>query len=423
MPSRDPTDTSSTRNLRRLFLLRSLMIGGVLLAMLGVHYLMETPLPLPALLTILGLLVLVNLFTWQRVRQQSYIANGEFFIQLTIDVLALTGLLYFTGGASNPFAWFFLIPLMIAATVLSARLTWVMAAMTIACYTLLMVYFQPMAGTEHMQHSEGFTQHIFGMWFGFVFSATLIAWFVVGMANTLRERDRHLAEAREQALKDEQLVALGTLATGAAHELGTPLGTMAIIASELQRTSESDSNRRKLAILRQQVDRCKQALSVISASAGEARAESGSLCTIPAFIEHIVAEWKGQRPGTSISIELQETSNSVQILDEITLHQSLINLLNNAADASADNINLSAHWDTSTLTIDILDRGPGLHPRAAAQMGSTQPSDKDFGLGLGLFLTHSTIRRLGGEIELFDREGGGTCTRVRLPASQLRTTA
>lgn len=423
MSYHDPTDTSSSRNLRRLFLLRSLMIAGLLLAIPGVHYLMETPLPLLALFTILGLMVLVNLWTWLRIRRQSYISNGEFFIQLTIDVLALTGLLYFTGGASNPFAWFFLIPLMIAATVLSARLTWIMAAMTIACYTLLMVYFQPMAGSEHMQHSEGFTRHIFGMWFGFVFSATLIAWFVAGMANTLRERDRHLAEAREQALKDEQLVALGTLATGAAHELGTPLGTMAIIANELQRTSESEPNRRKLTILRQQVDRCKQALSVISASAGEAQAESGSLCAIPAFIEQIVAEWKGQRPGTRISTDIQDTSRSVQILDEITLHQSLINLLNNAADASVDNISLSARWNTSTLTIDILDRGPGLHPKAAAHAGSIQPSEKDFGMGLGLFLTHSTIRRLGGDIELFDREGGGTCTRVRLPASQLRTTS
>ena len=295
MPLSGPTQASSARNLKRLFLLRNLMISGALLAVVVIHFIADLTLPLTPLLLIISALALVNLWTWRRIGDEDHIRDEEFFIQLTIDVFALTGILYFTGGATNPFAWIFLIPLIIAATVLSTKATWLMAALTTSCYSLLMFFHRPWTGGGHMHHDDSFTQHVFGMWFGFVLSAGLIAWFVVGMANTLRKRDQMLAEAREQALRDEQLVALGTLATGAAHELGTPLATMAIVTRELERADVSDAMKRKLSILRDQVGRCKQALSVISASAGEARAESGSLIRVELFIKKVISEWQSQR--------------------------------------------------------------------------------------------------------------------------------
>lgn len=411
----NPTEASSSRNLKRLFILRGLIISGELLALLAVHLLIEMPLPVLPLLLIIGTLALVNLWTWHRIRSGALIHDREFFIQLTIDVIALTGVLYFTGGATNPFAWFFLIPLIIAATVLSAGATWMMAALTATCYTVLMFFFLPLPGQEHMHHSDNFAQHVFGMWFGFVLGAALISWFVVGMAKTLRERDRLLAEAREQSLRDEQLVAMGTLATGAAHELGTPLATMAIVTRELERQETSDSIKRKVRIMREQIDRCKQALSVISASAGEARAESGSLVKVDRFLGKLVKEWRTQHPDAFIETEIQPGPPAAQIVDEYTLHQSLNNLLNNAAEASADALLLKADWDEQQLNIDILDRGPGLHPNTVSLLEQHKASQKEYGMGLGLFLTHATIRRLGGNIALFDREGGGTCTRVRLP--------
>ena len=176
MPDTDPSKASSTNNLKRLFSLRNLTISGELLAVLSVHFLVGIELPLPQLLLIIAMLGLFNLWTWQRLRDADHIHDYELFVQLAIDVFAFTGVLYFTGGASNPFAWFYLIPLIIAATVLSAIATWFMAALTTACYTLLMFFFQPLAGNDHMHHSENFAQHVFGMWFGFVLSAVLIAW-------------------------------------------------------------------------------------------------------------------------------------------------------------------------------------------------------------------------------------------------------
>jgi len=422
MQLQDPTRDSSTRNLKRLFLLRNLVIAGELLALLVANTLVGLDLPAQPLLAIIGIMAAVNFWTWRRILTAPSIRDGEIFIQLSIDVLALTGVLYFTGGATNPFAWFFLIPLIIAATVLSATATWSMALLTTACYTLLMFYFIPLAGNEHMQHDANFAQHVFGMWFGFVLSAGLIAWFVVGMANTLRKRDRLLAEVRERALRDEQLVAMGTLATGAAHELGTPLATMAILTKELERADVPAAMQRKLGILRDQVRRCKQALSVISASAGEVPADSGGLVQVEDFIEKVTTEWQQLHPDAELDVQLQGSAEAAHIVAEYTLHQALVNLLNNAVEASSQALVMKAGWDRQQLEIEILDRGPGLLPHTASTIDKRKTSHKEYGMGLGLFLTHATLQRLGGNIELFDREGGGTCTRVTLPLATFSLT-
>lgn len=411
--------SSDSSNLRRLALLRGLMVVAELLAVLGAQFVADIPLPLMPLLAILALMVFASLWTWLRAGSNAVISNHEFFLQLCIDVLALAAVLYYTGGATNPFAWLFLIPLIIAATVLSAPAVWLMAALTTLCYSLLFFYYRPLGNDAHIYHNQAFSQHIFGMWFGFALSAALIAWFVVGMANTLRQRDKLLAQAREQALHDEQLVALGTLATGAAHELGTPLSTMAVVTRELERSEVPEEMKRKLHILRNQVDRCKQALSVISASAGELRAESGGLIPVQTWLERVMESWKAQRPGAKLSIKLPSQPTQAAIIDEQTLQQSLINLLNNAADASEEALEIDARWNTQQLIIDILDRGPGLHPNVAATLGEYQISNKEHGMGLGLFLTHATLQRLGGDIALFDRRDGGTCTRIQLPLTQM----
>jgi two-component system sensor histidine kinase RegB len=419
MPTYTPTDISSSRNLKRLFTLRSLMISGELFAILGARQLLDIDLPLTPLLTIICLLTLANVWTWRQVHQGTPVTDREFLYQLCIDVSAIAGLLYFTGGATNPFAWLFLIPLIIAATVLSAGATWLIAALSTLCYSLLMRYYVPLGENAHLQHGDSFSQHVFGMWFGFVMSAGLIAWFVVGMATTLRERDRLLAEVREKALRDEKLVALGTLATGAAHELGTPLATMAVITHELERAEAPEPMQRKLRILKDQIGRCKAALSTLSASAGELRAEGGGPLPVNTFIDNLIDRWRQQRSGAEISLEVSPGSTKARIINEQTLVQTLINLLNNAADASTQELTLEAAWDATDLYLEILDRGPGLQPRMSAQVDEPKASDKEFGLGLGLFLAHATIQRLGGDIMFSNRPGGGTRCHIRIPLTQI----
>jgi two-component system sensor histidine kinase RegB len=246
------------------------------------------------------------------------------------------------------------------------------------------------------------------------------------MGATLRERDRGLAEAREQALRDERLIALGTLAAGAAHELATPLSTMAVLTKELEREySHGDDLAGRLRTLREQIDRCKNVLSVLSASAGQVRAESGSRLPVDEYLEQIIGDWRRVRPAVTVRARWSGVGPAPAVLAERTLTQAIMNVLNNAADASPHDVEVIARWDDRQWQIEVYDRGDGLSDAASAHAGKGIFTTKKEGqgLGLGLFLAHSTIGRFGGSVQLFNRDGGGACTRIILPLTRLSAAA
>ena len=405
------------QNLRRLFLLRNFIIIGIVLGLGLARGILNEELPVVPLSIILLLLGGLNILTWLLYRDDHAVSDAVIFIQLLLDVAAITGVFYYTGGASNPFIWLYLLPLLIAATILPRIYTWIMTGLTVTCYSILLFRFVPLHHSV-MHHDGGFQMHIFGMWLGFLISAGFVAVTIVGMAHSLRERERKLAEAREQALQNEQLVALGSLAAGAAHELGTPLGTMAILVNELEQEYSGDVDRLlhdKLGILGQQIARCKQALSVISTTAGADRAEAGHRMPVADYVRQVVAQWQAQRPGIALDIQLDRQLPDSEIIAERTLTQALVNILNNAADASPEDIRLEAMWTVSRLTLVISDRGPGLHEGVSRQLGRQPVTTKDEGMGVGLYLARATVQRLGGDLSIRNREQGGTITRITLP--------
>ncbi len=412
-------------NLEWLFWLRNVAIAGQVLAVLITVYVLHLPLPVIGLSVIIGGLAILNALTWWRLTWPISVSRTEFFAQLVLDVAALTGLLYFTGGATNPFTWFFLLPLTIAAALLPKTYIWLMAALTIACYTLLMATYVAFPYGD-LRHEGGFGLHVFGMWLGFVISAGIVAYFVVEMAENLRQQEQGLALAREQALRAERVVALGTLAAGAAHELGTPLGTMALLAQELEQeygTAAFAELHLRLRLLREQVDRCKRSLSVIAASAGEVRADAAHPVSVEAYLRELVAQWRRLRPGVQIHYQLHGSKPSPVILSERTLSQALLNILNNAADASSQTVELDVQWRAGQLVIQVADRGNGLSTVASATVLKAPITTKSDGLGLGLFLAHAAIERLGGQVSLCDRPGGGTRAQVVLPLAPLTANA
>lgn len=420
------------QNLRWLFVLRNLMICGESVAIFLCIHGLDIPLRESPLWGIVTVMCLFNWWTWVRLGSDEPIVEMEVFVQLSFDVLVIAAILFFTGGATNPLAWFFLLPLIIAATVLTQEYTWYMVFFTSGCYTLLMGFYQPLPDIQPVTlHTEAgmvahsimqgndLKLHVFGMWFGFVFSAVLVAYFVVEMANTLRERDRRLAEVREQNLRSERVVALGTLAAGAAHEMGTPLGIMAILIHEIEGDYVSSTNRdlrQKMSILKEQLARCKKALSVMSASAGEIRAESGSLMSLEAYLDSVVETWRRQQLNKNLIFRKSGVRPAPNILAEQTLTMSLINILNNAAEVSPEGVELIVKWGVDRIDISILDQGPGIAPAVSDRIGKVPVSTKDQGLGVGLFLAFATIERLGGRIELVPRaKKVGTCTHIVLP--------
>lgn len=438
------SEFSARQNLKWLFILRNLMIlSEVILIVLSIYGL-NIRLPEQQLWLVVLSVGVVNIYTSMRLKTDEPVTELEIFSHLVIDVFSIAALLYLTGGASNPITWVFLLPLIITAIMLHQSYAWYMVILTTSMYTALMAYNIPLPSIEphmpraDMQYSDTknyellqqvhamsdthyFNLHIFGMWFGFVFSAGLVAFFVVELAKTLKAQERNLAEARENALRDERVVALGTLAASAAHDMGTPLGTIAIVTHELEQ--EFPNHRfpdlhEKLLLMQQQIDRCKIALSVMSASAGEMRAESGSVMLLTDYLDEVISQWRTHKPLAKLCIFVNpEVSTQAKIIAELTLTHSIINILNNAAEASPPEKGIEFHatWDSEYAVIKIRDFGPGLPPELIDFAGKQPVVSKKRGMGVGLFLAYSTINRLGGKIHLYNSESGGACVEITLP--------
>lgn len=425
---------SARDNLRWLFILRNLMISGQVILILFVAHGLKIPLPHEPLWLVIIAIAAVNLYTWLRLQTDTPVTELEVFSQLSLDVLAIASLLYLTGGATNPVIWIFLLPLIITAVILPQEYTWYMVVLTILMYTILIAYHLPLPAIEpypmthaHKQHSIGpedehyFNLHIIGMWCGFVLSAGLVAYFVVGLSKTLRERERNLSVARENELRNERVVSLGSLAASAAHDMGTPLGTMAIIIHEIEQTYPEHrfpGMHEKMRIMKNQIVRCKEALSVMSASAGELRAESGKAMEAVDYIDLVLNQWRSQRPDVKLNLFVDPgTHFSARIIAEQTLTLALINILNNAADATPTKRGIDIHvqWSDHSMNLKIRDYGKGINPEIAELIGKLPITDKNEGMGVGLFLTYSTISRIGGKIDIYNMEDGGACTEITLP--------
>ncbi|MGH8684991.1 MAG: ATP-binding protein [Nitrosospira sp.] len=412
----DLSQSPLSKNLQRLFLLRNIVIAAQCLTFGLVHWVLEMQLPWTEMVAVTALLAILNLATWIRLHRSWPVSSIEFFAQLLVDVFALSTLLYFSGGSTNPFISLYLLPLTIAAAALPWAYTWVMAAITISCYTLLLFYYVPLPH-DHEEHNTEFNLHVSGMWLAFVLSTVLIAWFVVKMGISIRERDKDLALAREQALRNEQIIALGTLAAGAAHELGTPLATMAVVTGELQKDyTENSEFQNNIRILRDQITHCKHMLTQLLADAGQARAEDGSGQAVDFFLRQVLDKWQLMRPSVKFTYHGKGLQPAPQILNTQLLSQSILNLLNNAADASLKHVEIEANWDYRELHLEILDYGTGLTGEAAQRAGQAFFTSKapGKGFGIGLFLANANIERFGGSVRLTNREGGA-CTQVTLP--------
>jgi two-component system sensor histidine kinase RegB len=429
-----------TRNLRRLVALRAIEVVGQIGVTAVAAYGLALALPTAFLFALSAGLGLVNMFVWWRLYQPWPVIDAELMANLILDIGVLTALLYFAGGSTNPFVTLYLLPLSIAAAILPTRYTWTLVAITLACYSLLLFVYVPLphetnslvwlltwlpasSGGEHAMHGgqADFGLHVLGMWFNFAVSASLIAWFVVRMAQSLRDRDRQLAHAREAALRNEQLIALGMLAAGAAHELGTPLATMAVIAHELAHDHAHDPTlAQDLRLLRTQTDACKDILNRLTAAAGETRAGPVAGISCEHFLRQLIERWQLLRPQIVLEQHFIGAQPVPMIAAEHSLEQALFNLLNNAADVSPASVEFEGRWAENQLTIEIRDRGPGLSEEVAQRAGQAFFTTKGpHGLGIGLFLANASIERYGGTVSLFNRDGGGACVRVTLPLQAL----
>jgi two-component system sensor histidine kinase RegB len=262
---------------------------------------------------------------------------------------------------------------------------------------------------------EAFTTHVLGMWLGFVISALVVAYFAVEMARAVRVRDAQLNRVREEILRNERIVSLGTQAAGAAHELGTPLSTMSVVIGEMRNDCADPEQQDNLNILNDQVRNCKRILNSLLAHAQETSSE----LSLEEFIRAVLDEWQLLLPTVHYLFQVSGIQPSPRVRADLALRSALLNLLNNAADASPVEMDILLRWDEVNVTLAIHDHGPGLTSEVASRAGSVFFTTKQEGRGLGLFLANATLERLGGSVRLSNREGGGATTEVILPLRRI----
>ncbi|PXX95507.1 ATP-binding protein [Halomonas sp. LBP4] len=417
MPAALPLPLSTpSRNLVRLTFVRGITWTGFLAAILIGIELLGFKLEVPAVIAVITCMALINVATWWRLGRPRAVTHNEYLVHLLADVAGLTLLFYFTGGSTNPFITYYLVPVTIAAATLPWRHAWAIAGTAMGAYTFLMAFYQPVPQLGQGHATGPLNLHVLGMWLNFGLSAGLVTFFIYKMAHALRSRDQALSHTRESALRNEQVLAVATQAAGTAHELGTPLSTMAVLLSEMREEARGNPPLEKdLELLRQQVDICKSRLRHLVASADRRRLAEPQILDAERWLAEVIQRWLVLRPDVGYRLEVAEHRGRPWLAVDPTLDQALTNLLNNAADANPDDIAIRLDWSADDVVIDIRDHGPGVALSIADQLGETFVSTKSKGMGIGLFLTHATINRFGGGVSLYNHPEGGTLTEVTLP--------
>ncbi len=345
-------------------------------------------------------------------------SDGQMFAQLLFDVAALTGITYLAGGSTNPLISLYLLWIAVGAAMLEARHAAILAAICIGSYSLVNFVH---AEVHIHDHEKALQVHLIGMWVVFVFSAMTICWSVIRLTSAVRRRDAELADAREAALRSERVVALGNLAAGAAHELGTPLTTMTVLAGEVLRDADlAPSLRPDLELLQAQLEECKRIITQLAAQAGTSRAEALSPTTLDAWLEQLLQRWRLQRPMIEPQLNLAGIRPGPIVAMDATLGQALLNLFNNAADASPSQVVIEAQWNHSELDLRVLDRGKGISAAVLGNLGRDLVTTRDGGMGMGVVLAYAAIERSGGQLRFDALDGGGTIARVRLPLASVQ---
>ncbi|AOJ03262.1 MULTISPECIES: ATP-binding protein [Burkholderia] len=410
--------TTGRVNLSHLFWLRNLAIIGQLVTIAVVQAYFGVHLPLPAMLMVIALEIVFNALTWVRVLRARPETNFELLGQLWVDLGALSALLFLSGGTTNPFVSLYLPSLAIAAAVLPWHLMIWLAAFAVACYLALGFDSVPLNLDNPANLFDYFRA---GMWVNFMVSVGLIAWFVARMSSALRQRDAALGEAQQALLRDERAVALGVQAATVAHEMGTPLSTIAMLTEELREAARTDAGLARydadLKVLEEQMSQCTSALARLRSRASERPSRQPAAEWLDTFVEHwrlrhphVLFERRGPQP---VGVALDDT---------VAVGQILTILLDNAARASRDRVTLMAtiahDGARDEIEFEVCDNGPGIPAALRDALGAAPVDSTQGGHGVGLYLAFSAAARLDGSIELAAAQPRGTRAILRLPVAR-----
>jgi two-component system sensor histidine kinase RegB len=415
------TDTL-VKHMRQLVQLRWLAVLGQFLTIVITHYGFGVELPMQVMLTVLAGLIAFNVLNELALRYRHRVRTAELFIGLLVDMAMLTIQLYLSGGATNPFVFLYLLQVGLAAVLLAPSYAWALLGVATLCFLWLAEKARPL-GLPQDYHLGIRSYYVEGMLICLILNAALLVIFVNRINRTHREHDARLAKLRQRAAEEDHILRMGLLASGAAHELGTPLATIAVILGDWQRMSflKSDPDLgEELTEMQTQIQRCKVIVSGILMSAGETRGESSGETTICEFFNELVSDWQSTRKVRELSFQ-NLFGEDIDIGADIVLKQTIYNLLDNALEASPEWIGLDVLRQNDMLLVKVVDHGPGFSSDIFSRLGQPYQSTKGWpGSGLGLFFVFNVVRILGGEVEALNRQEGGAEINLRLPLDTLR---
>lgn len=401
---------------RTLAWLRLCAIAGQSAAVLVCAWWMHLAIPLLSLLVGIGLLSVFAVFAAWRLRQPWPIREWETIGHITVDTFVLGYLLYFSGGASNPFITLLLVPIALSAAALSAGAILVVSSLAAVTYMVLLRWYLPLPVPLH--DAGGFSLHVAGMAVNFIITAVLLGFFINRLAHAVRLQQLEVQRVRERALRDEGILAIATQAAGAAHELNTPLSTMRTLLPELRREHAADTSLDEdLALLEGQVDRCRTILREMVAFGKAQLSQEPERISVADFIHGCVERLQLLRPEAELAVNLEPVIADTVLRTPPGVRHALLNLLNNAADASAINLSNTVRLEVSTdggwLQLSVFDQGPGFG--ALDELTLLGYSQKQSGLGIGLALAEATAERLKGELVARNTKSGAeVCLRLPL---------
>jgi len=400
--------------------LRYGIVFGEAALILGMTYVFRLRLPLFWTLAPLAVVLGSNLVLDRKLTGLVRFPQQALGAVFVLDTLCLSVMLALTGGPVNPFTLLYLVQITLSAVVLSRNWTWALGLLSTLCFGLLFFFHLPSAAfSSHEQ--PGLSPHLVGMWIAFIVGAGLITFFTGKVSDALRHREQEVLALQEQIAKHERLASLVTLAAGAAHELGTPLGTIAVVSRELERygasLSDGEAIREDAKLIRSEVERCRHILQRMSGKGAEPVGETAR----PIPVIELLHEALGQFPEAQrscVAIELSEP-DMVTILPVQAAVQSLVALLQNAMDANSQGspVVLKAFRAGQDIAFSISDQGPGMSEavlrRVAEPFFTTKEPGR--GMGLGTFLVRLFAERLGGCLTFESTQGKGTTATLKLP--------
>ncbi|HEY0992597.1 MAG TPA: ATP-binding protein [Kofleriaceae bacterium] len=405
-------------NIQWLARLRWAEIAGQAGTVLVGQFLLDGALPMAALLAVIavGLVsnLVIELYFFGDRRSRAAVRpvhERQIALVMMLDIVLLTGLLYFSGGPHNPFAFLYLVQIALATVLVRALWSWMLVGLSFVGFGILLIAHRPLLIPDD--------RRMIGAWFALGVASAFVVHFLRRITGALAERDAELTEARGLAARQERLASLATMAAGAAHELSTPLGTVALAAKELEHAltkREALELAADARLIREQVGRCRAILEQMAQGAGTV-GESVATCTVDELLGESLV---GVRDAPEVQRDVPEgLGQTVLRLPPRAVSQALRSLITNAQDASPPTaaVVVAARCDDHTLELAIRDRGAGIPREILERIGEPFFTTKapGRGMGLGLFLARAVVEAVGGTLHIQSAAGEGTEVRVDLP--------